>query len=575
MILHDVQQGSTTWHALRADHFTASEAPAMMGASPYQTRSDLLKQKATRIVDAEVDGAKLALFQAGHDAEAGFRPVAEEMIGDDLYTVTGTLEVQGLPLLASFDGLTMDRATGFEHKLWSSKTASQLKDAGEPAPHHYWQLEQQLLVSGAERILFVTSDGTRDQSCFCWYESVPERRAALIAGWKQFAADVAAYQPAPAAAPTPVAKPVAALPVVFDMRVEGRLVACNIDQYKPAALAYIQAINTDLTTDQEFADAEADARFCRESAAKLKLAIEQALGQMGDINAAIGTVREIAGAFDAKGLALEKLVKSEKDARREAIVTDAIAELRKHVAALNQRLGHPYMPTIPADFGGAVKGKRNLDSMKDAVHTELARAKIAASETADRIEANLKLLGEYQKFAGLFPDAHALVQKASDDLRAVISSRIAAHEAEQRARLEAERERIRAEEQAKAQAEAQTAREALEQQAKQQARELVQTARELDALSNMAADLKNDVVSSIDARQAGAAQADQGDTITLGQLNARLHPLTMSVAALGLLGIDPARREKSAALYREVDFPAICQAIANHVNALQHECAAA
>lgn len=275
MIVHDVQQGTQAWHVLRVGHFTASEAPAMMGASPYQTRSDLLKQKATRIVDAEVDGAKLALFQKGHDAEAGFRPVAEDMIDDDLYPVTGTLEVDGLPLLASFDGLTMDRVTGFEHKLWSQKVAQHIEQHGEPPLHHCWQMEQQLLVSGGTSILFVCSNGTREQSIACRYQSKPERRAALIAGWKQFAADMAAYQPAPTAPAAPVAMPVAALPVVFDMRVEGRLVACNIDQYKPAALAYIAAINTELTTDQEFADAEADARFCRESASKLKLAIEQ------------------------------------------------------------------------------------------------------------------------------------------------------------------------------------------------------------------------------------------------------------------------------------------------------------
>lgn len=265
----------------------------------------------------------------------------------------------------------------------------------------------------------------------------------------------------------------ASLPVVFDMRVEGRLVACNIDQYKPAALAYIEAINTSLSTDQEFADAEADAKFCRESASKLKLAIEQALGQMGDINTAISAVRDIAAAFDAKGLALEKQVKSEKDARRESIVTEAMTSLRRHIAGLNQRLGMPYMPTIPADFGGAVRGKRNLDSMRDAVATELARAKIAASETADRIQSNMHALTDAADRAE-FPDVAALVLKAPDDLRAVISVRLA--EAERRA--EANRERIRKEEADRADREA---RERLQQEERQRQAEIAQ-ARKDEAL---------------------------------------------------------------------------------------------
>ena len=565
MKTHDVQQGSAAWHTLRADHFTASEAPAMMGASPYQTRSDLLKQKATRIVDAEVDSAKLALFQAGHDAEAAYRPLAEDMIGDDLYAVTGTLEVSGLPLLASFDGLTVDRAEGFEHKLWSGKTAAAIENTGEPAPHHYWQLEQQLLVSGARRILFVTSNGTLEHSRHCWYESDPERRAALIAGWKQFAADLAAWRSEPAT-PVVVAKSVTSLPVVFDMRVEGRLLACNLDQYKPAALAYIAAINTSLATDQEFADAEADARFCRESASKLKLAIEQALGQMGDINTAINTVREIAGAFDAKGLALEKLVKSEKDARREAIVTDAMAELRKHVAGLNQRLGQPYMPSIPADFGGAVKGKRNLDSMRDAVATELARAKIAANEAADRIQANMQALIAAGDHAA-FPDAATLVLKAPDDLRAVIAQRVA--EADRKA--EAERERIRREEQERADREMREKLIAEE----RKVQEDIAEARAADALpapllndlSDLARDLRADGVAGIDARQAidtaqaSAAATESGDTITLGQINARLAPIKLDAAGLEALGF-ATTRIKAAVHFPAALFPMLCRAIA-------------
>lgn len=592
MIIHDEQQGTQAWHALRAQHFTASEAPAMMGASPYTTRTELLKQKALGIVDVEVNSAKLALFQAGHDAEASFRPLAEEIVGDDLYPITGTLEVDGLPLLASFDGLTLDRTIGFEHKLWSGKVAAQLQEAGEPAPHHYWQLEQQLLVSGAERILFATSDGTEALSASVWYESKPERRAALIAGWRQFAADKEAYTPEPAAAPAAVAKPVASLPVVFDMRVEGRLVACNIDQYKPAALAYIAAINTSLTTDQEFADAEADAKFCRESASKLKLAIEQALGQMGDINTAINTVREIAGAFDAKGLALEKLVKSEKDARREAIVTDAIGDLRKHVAALNQRLGESYMPGIPADFGGAVKGKRNLDSMRDAVATELARAKIAANETADRIQANMQAMVAAGDRAA-FPDAASLVLKAPDDLRAIIAHRVA--EAERKA--EADRERIRREEQERAD---RKAREKLAAEERATQASIAQAMQQGELAQPLAADLGNLVTerraeAGLDAQQvigtaqraaaagpavvplrvpaAAPAERTGTPTLKLGAIADRLG-FALSANFLRSLGFEPADKVGAHGVYHEADFPLMLAALVRHIEGVQEKAAA-
>ena len=561
MIVHDVQQGTHQWHSLRAEHFTASEAPAMMGVSPYLSRDELLKQKALRLVDAEADSHKAALFQAGHAAEAGYRPIAEAQIDDDLYNVTGTRDVDGLPLLASFDGLTMARTIGFEHKLWSGKVSAQLADTGEPAPHHYWQLEQQLLVSGAQRIMFATSDGTAERSAWVWYKSKPERRAQLIAGWKQFAADLAAYVP-PEAKPAPVTqKVVGSLPVVFDMRVEGKLVACNLEKYKPAALAYIAAINTELATDQDFADADADARFCRDSADKLELAIEQAMAQMGDINAAINTVREIAAAFDAKGLALEKLVKARKEDIKLAEVKRGQKALAEHIAALNAAMPADYMPTVPADFGAAVKNKRTVDSLRSAVNDELARAKIEASNIATRIHANVKTL----EASGLVvTDAAVLVLKAPDDLAAIIATRVAAEQQRQ----EAERERIRAEEAARADREARAKLEA-EQQAVLIVEPKSTMAEECARPAENAANVplirgEVGVVNAglrIVSTPAPSARTSV-PTLRIGTIKERLQHMSVTAEDLRALGFEPAGRERAAPLYHDDDFPAICEAIA-------------
>ncbi|WP_242489352.1 MULTISPECIES: hypothetical protein [unclassified Pseudomonas] len=49
------------------------------------------------------------------------------------------------------------------------------------------------------------------------------------------------------------------------------------------------------------------------------------------------------------------------------------------------------MPAVAADFAGAMKNKRTIASLQDAVDTELAGAKIAASQTADAIRLNLAI----------------------------------------------------------------------------------------------------------------------------------------------------------------------------------------
>ena len=80
MKIVSVTQGSPEWTDLRAQHNTASEAPAMMGASKYQTREQLLRQKATGIVP-EVSHHQQALFDRGHAAEAAARDLLEVNTG--------------------------------------------------------------------------------------------------------------------------------------------------------------------------------------------------------------------------------------------------------------------------------------------------------------------------------------------------------------------------------------------------------------------------------------------------------------------------------------------------------------
>lgn len=574
MQIHEVTQGSAEWHALRSKHFTASEAPALMGASPYLTRTELLAKKASGLPDTEPDEHKAALFAAGHAAEAAYRPYAEETVGDDLYPVTGTVEVEGIPLLASFDGLTLDNLTGYEHKLWSQKIVAQLDATGEPGPAYYWQLEQQLLVSGGKRIRFVTSDGTADKARSVWYESKPERRAALLAAWKQFAADLASYVPdAPRAAPV-VAAPQETLPAV-SVRVDGHLaIVSNLPAYGALLRNFIERIPEEPATDQEFADTEAACKRLKRVEEELESAEDLALAQLTDVNTMRQLVKQYRELARTTRLQREKLVALRKDQIRAEIVAAGQKAMAGHIAALNARLGENYMPPVLADFAGAIKGKRTVDSLHDAVNSELARAKIAANEVADRIQANMQALVAAGDRAA-FPDTATLVLKAPDDLRAIIAQRVA--EAVRKA--EAERERIRREEQERADREA---RHKLIEEERTAQTEIARAAQQGQLAEPVAADLgalaaerRVEAVSQIDTRQvisaaqrtaaAAAPAARSGPpTLRIGVINERLQHFTVTAEGLRGLGFEPAGRERAASLYHEADFPAMCSAIAHH-----------
>ena len=181
MRIINVTQGSDEWISIRKKHNTASEASAMMGKSKYQSRSALLEQKAIGMVE-EITPAQQAIFDRGHAAEAAARPIAEEIIGEELFPATA-LDDDGV-LLASFDGVTMLEDVIWEHKLINDNLRVATVDTLEE--HYKIQMDQQLLVSGAEKCLFMASDGTKEDCNHFWYTTTPERLAAIKAGWEQF-----------------------------------------------------------------------------------------------------------------------------------------------------------------------------------------------------------------------------------------------------------------------------------------------------------------------------------------------------------------------------------------------------
>lgn len=545
------QQGTKEWAQHRARSLNASELAAAMGLSPYLSRADLVKQKATGIVP-EVDAATQRRFDKGHEVEAAARPLAEELIGEELYCSVFAAEVDGMLLSASLDGHTLLNETNWEHKQVNADLFESLRAGVIPEQYHP-QMEQGLMLTGATRCLFMASSGTHDSEIHVWYESNPELRSKIIPTWKQFMADVAAYAPAAAEAPKPTGKAPESLPALHIV-IQGGVSASNLDEFKETALGAIRAVNRELTTDQHFADAEKAVKWCEDVEQRIKAAKDHALSQTATIDELFRTMDEISTEAREVRLELARLVKARKEAIKSEIVAGGVAALAKHIRELNAAMPANYMPSVPADFGGAIKGLRTVDSIRNAVDTELARCKIAASDVANRIHANLAAL---QASGLMLPDTAALVLKAPDDLAAVIAQRVAVAKAAE----EAQREHIRAEEAARLEREAEADR------ARAAKAEADRIARE-QAEAVSAAHIREEQI-EIPARSAILHKiedciADSGARLTLGQINERLAPISVSVGGLSTLGFEPVAVVKAARMYRECDFGPICRAINEH-----------
>ena len=465
-------QGSEAWLQYRATKLNASDAPAMMDQSKYKSRNELLREHATGIAQ-EFDAQTQKIFDNGHRFEALARSRAEEIIGEDLAPLVG---FEG-DLSASFDGITFMEDVIFEHKTLNDEIR-QAQSVNDLHLQYHIQMEQQLLVSGAEKCLFHATkwsdDNTLLEEVYFWYEPNLELRAQIVAGWKQFKKDLESYVFIEIVEP-PKAEEIRDLPAVT-IQVKGELTLSNLNDVTPLFDKFLAEAKTTLITDNDFAIAEAESKIARETAKKCRLTAKAVVDQISTVSEAVKTLELYADKFDKLALLQEKAVKEQKETRktiakleRESTYAAFISDLEKTIAPIRLMLAQQDKP----DFVSAMKNQRNLNSLYNKLDSELARAKIAATTQVNDIQEKLSWCKESSAGYGfLFNDLQQIIYKQKDDFKLLITSRIEQHkkneleklelqrlqieaeakqkaEAEQAKKLEAEREKVRAEEQAK------------------------------------------------------------------------------------------------------------------------------
>lgn len=568
---HAVQQRTGPWLRLREGFRTASEAPSALGVGRYTTRADLLRQKHTGVAP-EHSPATLGKFAAGHASEDAARPLAEAIVGEELFPTTMSALVDGMPLLASLDGQTMLGDVIWETKLWNEELAAavQAADDGSALEEYYKvQMDQELVVSGAERCLFTCTDGTAERLVHCWYRPDPARFAALVHGWRQFERDLASYVLPETAEPAPVGRSPETLPALR-IELSGAVTASNLDEFKATALGAIRSVNRDLRTDADFADAEKAVKWCADLEARLNAAKEHALSQTADIDALFRALEDIGTEARTVRLDLDRLVTRRKAEVKERAVAAARADLGAHIAAIHDEIAPMRIPEIQADFGAAIKGLKTMASVQDKLAAALAAAKIDADAAARVVRGNLAAYGVAA--AGLeflFWDLATLINKAPDDFRAAIDARIAQHKA---AEAERERKRLAAEELAAQEAESarlealaseNRARMAAEQVAHHVLHGGPAPAGFVQPVLGRAVEWPAEAPA-----RASAPTPDEPATLKLGTICDRLGFVLSASFVADVLHIKPSRTDGRAVMFTETQYRAICSALISHV---QHQ----
>jgi hypothetical protein len=194
--------------------------------------------------------------------------------------------------------------------------------------------------------------------------------------------------------------------------------------------------------------------------------------------------------------------------------------------------------------------------MQDKLDQALALAKIAADASARAIRTNVAVFkAQAEGFEFLFADLGQIVLKAPDDFLSTVLSRISVHKLSEQPRQAKE-----------------TAAQAIEAAKNTEAPNSQQVLKAgpatADATAREASAGASPSGGSMGAGQAAAAAAavDEPATIKLGDICARLG-FTMTAAFVGgTLGVQPAKSDGRAMLYRESDFTAICDRLQDLIN---------
>jgi putative phage-type endonuclease len=173
-----LQQGSPEWLEHRKRYRNASETPAVLGVSPWVTPYQLWMLRTGR-AKASVNAA----MARGSELEPAARAAYEALTG---------LVMQPLVLVdgqysASLDGMTLDGSLILEIKCPVKGQASELwarVQAGELPEHYAWQVEHQLMVSGAARAHVYVFDGAN--GVLLERLPAPSRWARIQAAWDEF-----------------------------------------------------------------------------------------------------------------------------------------------------------------------------------------------------------------------------------------------------------------------------------------------------------------------------------------------------------------------------------------------------
>lgn len=233
----------------------------------------------------------------------------------------------------------------------------------------------------------------------------------------------------------------------LSIKLVGKVASSNLVEYKKTALEFIESINTDLKTDDDFIEADKAIKFCANAEKALKKAKEQALSETSDIALLFETVDELIASLSGKRLPLTKLAKTRKDAIKDTAIDNANKALTSHLNDLATDIKPILLPWIESGFIASVKGLKTVKSIKAAINKRLSECKAKADGYKKHISFNLVSLSELaSEHRFLFNDLQQIIMNDHNHFSLIVRTRVSEYVVEEKRKAD---EKLKIEEDAK------------------------------------------------------------------------------------------------------------------------------
>lgn len=219
------------------------------------------------------------------------------------------------------------------------------------------------------------------------------------------------------------------IPLMIEAR--GEIITNNLPEFRGLVREALGNINRDLTTDEEFGQAELDVKALKAAEDSVR---EAALKAFDDqLKALVDGLNETAEEIRVPRLELEKQITKRKEEVKSELIAEAMGKL-DCAARLRQLV-------FGKSVAESIKGKRTLESMRKALEVVVTIHNGGIKNSRAQIESFVKAHG-----ADLVMDAEDLEVKSPDNVEGELRRRFEAKKAEdERMRLKAEADAAKAE----------------------------------------------------------------------------------------------------------------------------------